>query len=149
MLTQDPCTSAQVAEGIEPSHPETLSYMTIHLTDEPGSNLITHFPDCIRFIENAHAQGQFFERCTRLTEPCKFPCPGAAGYQPCMNGKGVPIHTAVDIIAAAKPTSRNASKGLSPDSYMPVYVGDQFYCWGSWMMFFLAGLCMTYICPVQ
>ncbi len=43
----------QVAEGLEPSHPDDFKYLNIKVADMPSEDLVCHFPKCFPFIDEA------------------------------------------------------------------------------------------------
>ena len=46
----------QVADGLEPSHPDSFKYCNIHVGDSPTEDLVAHFPKCFAFIDEALSQ---------------------------------------------------------------------------------------------
>ena len=51
------CTPVQVAEGMQPSHPDQFTYTTVQVQDTPSEDLVAHFAKCFAAIDDARAQG--------------------------------------------------------------------------------------------
>jgi len=54
----------QVAEGMQPSHPDDFQYQMIHVQDVPSEDLVAHFSKAFDFIDQAQSkQGAVLVHC--------------------------------------------------------------------------------------